>query len=49
MRTDEIEEKDKQRNDIIGRMKRGKTLFGFVASLELLVAGIDAVINRRKM
>ena len=32
-----VEEKDEQGNQVIGTFKRGKALFGFVPSLELLI------------
>ena len=37
MRADEVVEKDEHGNEVVGRGKRGKALFGFVPSLELLI------------
>ena len=37
MRANKVEEKDEQGNQVIGTFKRGKALFGFVPSLELLI------------
>ena len=36
MRANKVEEKDEQGNQVIGTFKRGKALFGFGPSLELL-------------
>ena len=36
-----FEEKDEQGNQVIGTFERGKALFGFVPSLELLVKAFD--------
>ena len=36
-----VEEKDEQGNQVIGTFKRGKALFGFVPSLELLIKAFD--------
>ena len=45
MRTDEVKEKDKQRNQVVGRSKRRKALFGFVPSLELLVEALNQIVR----
>ena len=43
MRANKVEEKDKQRNKVIGTFKRGKALFVFVPSLELLVEAFNQI------
>jgi hypothetical protein len=45
VRTDEVEEKDKHGNEVVGGIKRAKPLFGFVPGLELLVEGFDQVVR----
>ena len=45
MRTDKVVEEDEHGNEIVGRSKRGKALFGFVPSLELLVKALYEVVG----
>lgn len=45
MRANKVEEKDEQGNQVVGTFKRGKPLFGFVPSLELLVKAFDQIVR----
>ena len=45
MPTDKVVEEDEHGNEIVGRSKRGKALFGFVPSLELLVKALYEVVG----
>lgn len=45
MRANKVKEKDEQGNQVVGTFKRGKTLFGFVPSLELLVKAFDQIVR----
>lgn len=45
MRPYEVEEKDKHRDEIIGRIKRRESLFCFVPSFELFVKALNEVIG----
>ena len=45
MRADEVVEKDEQGNEVVGRRKGRKALFGLVPSLELLVEALDEVVD----
>lgn len=45
MRADEIVKEEKNRDEIVGRVKRRKPLFGFVLCRELLVEAFDKVVG----
>lgn len=45
MRSDEVVEEDEHENEIVGRSKRGKALFGLVPGLELLVEALNEVVG----
>ena len=45
MGANKVKEKDEQGNQVIGTFKRGKALFGFVPSLELLVKAFDQIVR----
>ena len=45
VRADEVVEKDEHGNEVVGRGKRGKALFGFVPCLELLVKALNEVVG----
>lgn len=45
MRANKVKEKDEQGNQVVGTFKRGKPLFGFVPSLELLVKAFDQIVR----
>ena len=45
MGADEIKEEEKSSDEIIGRGKGRKTLFGFVPSLELLIKALNEVVG----
>ena len=45
MRADEVVEKDEHGNEVVGRSKGRKALFGFVPSLELLVEALNEVVG----
>ncbi len=45
MRTDKIVKKEKNRNKIVGRIERRKSLFGFIPCFELLVKTFDQVVG----
>ena len=45
MGTDEIKEKNESSDEVIGRGKGRKTLFGFVPSLELLIKALNEVVG----
>lgn len=45
MRADEVVEEDEHRNEVVGRSKGGKALFGPVPCLELLVEALDEVVG----
>ena len=44
MGANKVKEKDEQGNQVIGTFKRGKALFGFVPSLELLVKAFNQIV-----
>jgi hypothetical protein len=45
MRADKIVKEEKNRDKIVGGIERGKSLFGFVPRLELLVKAFDQVVG----
>lgn len=45
MGTDKVVEEDEHGNEVVGRSKRGKALFGLVPSLKLLVEALDKVVG----
>ena len=45
MRADEVVEKDEHGNEVVGRSKGRKALFGFVPCLELLVEALNEVVG----
>ena len=45
VRADEVVEKDEHGNEVVGRSKGRKALFGFVPSLELLVEALYEVVG----
>lgn len=45
MRPDKIEEEDKHADEIVGRIKGAKALFGFVPGFELMVESLDEVVG----
>lgn len=45
MRANKVKEKDEQGNQVVGTFKRGKPLFGFVPSLELLIKAFDQIVR----
>lgn len=45
MRADKVMKKHKHGNEVVGRCKRGKSLFGLVPRLELLVETLDEVVG----
>lgn len=45
MGPDEIEEEDKHTDEIVGRIKGAKTLFGFVPGFELMVESLDEIVG----
>ena len=44
VRADKVVEKDEHGNEIVGRSKGRKALFGFVPCLKLLVEALDEVV-----
>ena len=45
MRADEVVEEDEHGNEVVGRSKRGKALFGLVPCHELLVEALNEVVG----
>ena len=45
MRADEVVEKDEHGNEVVGRRKGRKALFGLVPGLELLVEAFNEVVG----
>ena len=45
VRADKVVEEDKHGNEVVGRSKRGKALFGFVPRLERLVEALNEVVG----
>jgi len=45
MRADEVVEKDEHGNEVVGRSKGRKALFGLVPGLELLVEALNEVVG----
>ena len=45
VRADEVVEKDEHGNEVVGRSKGRKALFGCVPSLELLVEALNGVVG----
>lgn len=45
MRPHKIEEEDKHADEIVGRIKGAKTLFGFVPGFELMVESLDEIVG----